>query len=406
MFTIVAAVPFQGLMTAAIRYEPGVPPTRRLQTAFKLIYLSNKILIDSYINHGIVRKKSYFSNGSAMPSKREKARDGYFPLQWQGYQPEIEGDFLIKAGLKLSHLRLILAIADSGQVSAAADALSISQPAASRMLHEVESLLKAPLCQRAARGVEMTRFGEAMAKRARSILLEIREASREITELKTGYGGSVNMGSVTGPAISLAVPAIQRVRGMYPAIQINCHIEASNVLARELLSARYDFVIGRLPDEFNSRDFEARSLGVEKSCLVVRAGHPLLDVPAPGLAELRKFEWVFQPQGALLRRSIERLFIDSSVPLPDNIVSTPSVLLTMAMVVKSDAVAPIARDVAEFIAGTSGRIGEIAMLEPGFEIGLEPYSLITARGRGLPPSARLLHDLIIEEHGRSQPRAL
>lgn len=406
MLTAFAAVPFQGLMTAAIRYEPGFPPTRRLQTAFKLIYLSNKILIDHYTDNVIISKKSYFSNGSAMPTERENAGDGYFPASRQGYQPEKEDDFLIKAGLKLSHLRLILAIADSGQVSAAAEALTISQPAASRMLHEVESLLKAPLCQRAARGVEMTRFGAAMAKRARSILLEIREASREITELKTGYGGSVNMGSVTGPAISLAVPAIRCVRGMYPAIQINCHVEASNVLARELLSARYDFVIGRLPDGFDPRDFEARSLGFEKSCLIVRAGHPLLGMPSPGLEDLRHYEWVFQPEGALLRRSIERLFIDSSVPLPDNIVSTPSVLLTMAIVVKSDAVAPVSREVAEFIAGTAGRIGEIAILETGFEIGLEPYSLITARGRGLPPSARLLHDLIVEENGRDQPRAL
>lgn len=341
-----------------------------------------------------------------MPNVRENVQDGYFPAGRHGYQPEKEGDLLIKAGLKLSHLRLILAIADTGQVSAAAEALSISQPAASRMLHEVESLLKAPLCQRAARGMEMTRFGEAMAKRARSILLEIREAAREINELKTGYGGSVNMGSVTGPAIGLAVPAIQRVRRMYPAIQINCHVEASNVLARELLSARYDFVIGRLPDEFNPRDFEARPLGIEKSCLIVRRGHPLLDLSSPGLEDLRHYEWVFQPHGALLRRSVERLFIDSNVPLPENIVSTPSILLTMAMVVKSDAVAPMAREVAEFIAGTAGRVGEIAILQTGFEIGLEPYSLITARGRGLPPSARLLHDLIVEENGRDQPRGL
>lgn len=339
-----------------------------------------------------------------MRDEREKSGDGYRSDSWQGYQPEKEDDFLLRAGLKLTHLRLILAIADSGQVSAAADLMNISQPAASRMLHEVETLLKAPLCQRAARGVEMTRFGEAMAKRARTILLEIREASREITELKTGYGGSVNMGSVTGPAISLAVPAIRRVRGMYPAIQINCHVEASNVLVRELLSARYDFVIARLPDEFNPRDFEARSLGFETSCLIVRRGHPLLGLPAPGLAELRQYEWVFQPHGALLRRSIERKFIDASVALPDNIVSTPSVLLTMAMVVKSDAIAPISREVAEFISGAAGRAGEIAVLETDFEIGLEPYSLITARGRGLPPSARLLHDLIVEENGLDQPR--
>ena len=275
----------------------------------------------------------------------EKSQDGLFSSRQPGYQPENESDFLIKAGLKLSHLRLILAISDSGQVSAAAEALNISQPAASRMLHEVETILKAPLCQRVAKGMEMTRFGEAMAKRSRSILLEIREANREIAELRSGYGGSVNMGSVTAPAIGLSVPAIKRVRQMYPAIQINVHVETSNILARELLSARYDFVIGRIPDDLNPRHFEARPLGVERSCLMVRTGHPLLDVPHPSLEDLRRHEWVFQPQGALLRRTVERLFIDSNVPLPENIVSTPSVLLTMALVVQSNAIAPIARDV-------------------------------------------------------------
>jgi DNA-binding transcriptional LysR family regulator len=313
------------------------------------------------------------------------------------YPTENEGDFLIKAGLKLSHLRLISAISDHAQVSAAAEAMRISQPAASRMLHEIETILKAPVCERAAKGVVMTRFGEAMARRARTILLEIREANREITELKTGYGGSVNMGSVTAPAIGLAVPAIQKVRSLYPAIQINCQVETSNVLARDLISARYDFVIGRIPDELNPRLFQTSPLGVEKACLIVRTGHPLLDTQPCSLEGLREYDWVFQPSGSMLSRAMDALFMQKNLPLPDNIVNTSSVLLTMALISQSDAIAPIAEEVASFIASQSSRMGEIAILETDFEIVLQPFSLITARGRALPPSAKLLHDLILEE---------
>jgi DNA-binding transcriptional LysR family regulator len=204
-------------------------------------------------------------------AKFGKAQENLQIARQSGYPPENEADSLIKAGLKLNHLRLISAIADHGQVSAAAEILNISQPAASRMLHEVESLLKAPLFERAAKGMVTTRFGEAMAKRARTILLEIREANREITELKTGYGGSVNFGSVTAPAIGLAVPAIKKVRSLYPAIQINCQLETSNVMARDLLSARYDFIIGRIPDDFNPQHFNATPLGIERACLIVRS---------------------------------------------------------------------------------------------------------------------------------------
>jgi DNA-binding transcriptional LysR family regulator len=333
---------------------------------------------------------------------RIKAPENLILTRLGGYPSENESDSLIKAGLKLSHLRLISAINDHGQVSGAAEALNISQPAASRLLHEVETILKAPLCERAAKGVVMTRFGEAIARRARSILLEVREANREINELKTGYGGSVNMGSVTAPAVGLAVPAIQKVRSLYPSIHINCQIETSNVLVRDLISARYDFVIGRIPDELNPRLFNARPLGVEKACLIVRAGHPLLSQPPSSLAELSRYEWVFQPHGAMLSRTLETMFMAHDLPLPDNVVTTSSVLLTMALIAQSDAIAPIAEEVATFIASQESRMGEIAILKTDFDITLAPFSLITPRGRALPPSAKLLHDLILEEAAQNQ----
>jgi DNA-binding transcriptional LysR family regulator len=144
---------------------------------------------------------------------------------------------------------------------------------------------------------------------------------------------------------------------------------------------------------------------VETSCLIVRADHPLLELERPGLEDLRHYEWVFQPQGSLLRRSVERSFLEANLPVPQCVVSTPSVLVTAAMVVRSNAIAPIAREVADFIIGTSGQ-SNIVMLETDLQFALERYSLITARNRGLPPSARLLHDLIAEENGRDQPRIL
>ena len=60
--------------------------------------------------------------------------------------------------LKLPHLRLIAAIEETGMISAAAQALNMSQPAASRMIGEMETLLEAQLCERLSRGVRLTRL--------------------------------------------------------------------------------------------------------------------------------------------------------------------------------------------------------------------------------------------------------
>ena len=141
--------------------------------------------------------------------------------QAYGPNPEPLGDDtegLLRSGLKVSHMRMIVAVEDSGQISAAAHMLNITQPAASRMIAEMEGILGVPLCRRLPRGVELTPFGAALARRARIMLLELREVDREISDLKSGKGGAVFLGAVTAPAIGIAVPAIRRIRKNFPSI--------------------------------------------------------------------------------------------------------------------------------------------------------------------------------------------
>ncbi|TIX04015.1 MAG: LysR family transcriptional regulator, partial [Mesorhizobium sp.] len=155
-------------------------------------------------------------------------------------EPPGDGETLLRSGLSLRHMRMIAALDDHGRVSAAAQVMNISQPAASRMIAEMEAVLDVKLCERLPRGITLTPYGKALARRARSILLEMRE-----------------------------------IRRIYPRIEITMQVETSNVLARELIATRHDFIIARIPDDLNPRLFEARVIGVEKACLIVRRGHPL-----------------------------------------------------------------------------------------------------------------------------------
>ncbi|NRP70209.1 HTH-type transcriptional regulator GbpR [Ensifer psoraleae] len=314
-----------------------------------------------------------------------------------GMADELLDTGLLRSGLKINHLRLILAIEDHRRISTAADSLGISQPAASRMLAEIEAIMKAPICERVARGVELTRYGEALARRARTIFLELREAAREINELKTGSGGSVSLGSVTGPALNLAVPAIRQVSTAYPGIEINVQIDNSNVLTRELLAARHDFVVGRIPDDLNPRLFNLVEIGFEEVCLIVREGHPLLDKPSANADDLPGYDWVFQPPGTLLRRAVEDSFVSAGVRLPATVINTSSIILTLSIVRNTNAIAPVALDVANLVAGNGTPAGDIRVLQTQFPIRIKPYGLITAEGRALPPSAKLLYDLILKQ---------
>ena len=112
-------------------------------------------------------------------------------------------------------------------VSAAAQALNMSQPAASRMIGEMEALLEARLCERLSRGVRLTPLGQSLARQARSVLLQLAQAEQEFTDLRAGRRGVVSLGAVTAPAFDLAAPAMTEIRALAPEIELDVTIDSS-----------------------------------------------------------------------------------------------------------------------------------------------------------------------------------
>ena len=203
--------------------------------------------------------------------------------------------------ITLKHLRLIAAIAEHRQLSLAAQALSLTQPAASRSLGEIEQLCGAAIFERHARGMTLTPAGELLARRARNVLEEIGEASAEVARYRDGRGGMVRIGAVTGGAIGTIVPVVQRLRPCAPEAEIHVEVAMSRELVRDLLALRLDFVLARLPPEAQAPEFEVVRASHELVDIVVGAGHPLAGRRAVGLTELLDCDWVMQSSGAPIR---------------------------------------------------------------------------------------------------------
>ena len=104
--------------------------------------------------------------------------------------------------LKPAQLRLIQQIAEHGQLQLAAETVGMTQPAASRMLAEAESLIGAQLFIRQPKGMEPTEIGRAVLRRANAILREMFSLAADVSALRSGAGGAVRVGAVTGPAVS------------------------------------------------------------------------------------------------------------------------------------------------------------------------------------------------------------
>ena len=296
--------------------------------------------------------------------------------------------------LKPAQLRLIHEIAEHGQLQLAAEAVGLTQPAASRMLAETERQLGAALFTRHARGMEPTEAGRLVLRRARIILREMGTMASELGSLRAGLGGSVRVGAVTGPAVRYLVTAIRQVKEEAPTADITVDVLPSRELLTLLAAGEMDFVLSRILPEFDSRDFNILPLQDEKVALLVRAGHPLARAPVVTLAELQGHEWIMQQRGAPIREAALRAFAALGLSEPRNVVNSPSTLLTLAYVAQSDAVAPLSDEVAELLIRPPVRAGFVA-LPVANDIRVAPYYLLDLLRRPLTPLALRLRERLL-----------
>jgi DNA-binding transcriptional LysR family regulator len=300
--------------------------------------------------------------------------------------------------LKLAHLRLVAAIAQHGQIQAAAQALALTQPAASRSLAEIERLVGAPLFERHPRGMTPTPLGEILVRRAHTVLTEMQNLAREMQEEREGRSGLVQAGAVTGPAVGLLVPAIRKLKAVTPHVELRVDVGPSIQLMRGLDEGDYDFIIGRLLSDSDVNAFDIVPGEIETVRCVVRGSHPLAtgrNVPLDALAE---YPWIIQERGMPIRQAVEAAFIHVGLPVPADVVATSSLVLMMALLVESDMIAPMSLEVARLMEGTG--TGSLAVVDLAVPIEVSPYHIITRRGRRLSPAASRLHALVLDEAAR------
>src|SRR3982750_2737840 len=106
------------------------------------------------------------------------ARTGIQENPMTNYPP-----WFIRARLKTRQLMLIVALAEEGNIHRAAQVLDMTQPAASKLLKDLEDMLEVPLFERLPRGMRPTWFGETMVRHARMGLASLNQEHEGLTPL-------------------------------------------------------------------------------------------------------------------------------------------------------------------------------------------------------------------------------
>ena len=292
----------------------------------------------------------------------------------------------IRSRLKTRQLALLVHLDEERCVVRAAEAAGMTQPAASKLLREIETGLDVKLFERHARGVAPTWYGEILVRHARLALSEIGLAHEEIAALKAGLSGKAAIGTVVNPGTNLVPMAIARVKQHHPNILISVDIDFSKPLVDRLLQGHLDILVARVLDSQGAEALSFEPLADERHAVIARGHHPLAGKRDLQLEDLVPQPWILPAPGSLVRDKLVSVFLQRGLALPNNIVETSSLPVITSLLRTTNMIAPLPEECVQPYCES----GELKVLVKDLGLGLGAFGIIVRRRDTLSPGAQIM----------------
>lgn len=237
--------------------------------------------------------------------------------------------------LRLRHLRCFLAVASSGSVAEAAAGLHITQPAVSKTLRDLESILGADLFDRSTRRLRLNDAGRMFQGVAGGAVADLARAQATLKGL-TRARTTLAVGVLPTAATDLVPRAALTFAAAHPHCVLRATTGPNELLLSQLRDARLDIVVGRMaaPDQMAGLSFE--QLYAEDIVLVARPGHPLLS-GAGAAADVAAFPLILPPPGAVIAQTVHSHLISIGLSHVRPLFETVSLAFGRRVVQLSDA---------------------------------------------------------------------
>ncbi len=228
---------------------------------------------------------------------------------------------MLHPNLRLRHLRCFLETARLGSLSAAAEALHVSQPAASKTIRDLEDILKVELFDRSSRRLTLTPAGKLFQQHAGAAIADL-ERAQEMILAPLHPRRKLVIGALPTAATGLLPQAALRFQAERPDCTLRVSTGPNWLLLSQLREGALDLVVGRMPATGNFEGLSFRQLYWERVVPVVRPGHPL-DHPDWDPVMLSRYPLMLPPKGAVIAASVSAWFhaigISDPVPAYENV---------------------------------------------------------------------------------------
>ncbi len=301
-------------------------------------------------------------------------------------------DRVLRSNLKLRHLQMLVALDQFRHLGRAAEFLSVTQPAVSKTLAEIENMFGLPLFERSTRGTEPTAAGASVVRFARSVLAGFDRTRDEIAAEASGAMGRTSVGAMVVATPVLLAQAVERLKARSARTTVLIDEGDLTRLLPKLRLGELDLFVGRLEPGYASPDLETEALYEDPMVAVAHPAHALARRRAVRWADVASQPCVLPPPWASLRVKLEQQFFAHGLLPPADIIESASFLAQVTFLQQRGAVAFMARTVARHFA----QQGMVSVLRLPVAVDLPPVGLITLRGQRLTPVTEHLAECLRE----------
>jgi DNA-binding transcriptional LysR family regulator len=288
--------------------------------------------------------------------------------------------------LTVHQLTVLVTVADTGSVRAAAGKLVVTQPAVSASLAALERQVGVPLTARAGRGIALTDAGEVLTRYARQIVSLVDEAVAATQGLGGSGPGTIRLGVATAAAHHLVGQLLAGVNDLSPSVGIELEV-GNRVRIWQLLNARaVDLAVtGRPPV---SGGFDALARRDNELILVCRPG-------AVWASRLGEATWLLREPGSGTRATAMEVIAQLGIDPPVAVIGSNIAIKTAAEAGLGVALLP--REAVEE-ALASRTLARVDAPETPLN---RPWYVVARAGEQLPaPARRWLDHLLGQPDGR------
>lgn len=288
--------------------------------------------------------------------------------------------------LRLRDLRLLQEVARLGSMAKAARELGITQPAVSKALSELETLLGVRLLDRGAGGVTPTHYGDTLLRHATVMFDELRQVNLDLAHLADPSTGTLRIACPEFVAAGILPIVLERFAKRFPRVIVDV-VQAENIAPefRLLRDRQVDLMIGRVPAPHVSiaEDFAIELLFSERMHVVAGASSPWAKKRKIGLTDLVIERWTLPPPDSLAGGLAREAFAAENLPEPQATIISFSLHLRKAAAASGEFLTVLHDLVLRLSHERSG----LRILPLSLKIKAQPVAVITLKQRTPLPSA-------------------